>query len=194
MSPKLLRLPPALRKLPPQLLLAALVLLAALASGVVSHLGQRARGSEAAAPPAASPRKDDAATDEAGEAAALARPVEEAFEAARAGDLEAYLAQFAGSLRSELARTRAEKGDAYLRSYLARFTAPVKGLAVRASEKETAGPDLVRCPVEFVYSDRNEVQAYFLEREGDRWLIRRIDPVRAAQTIIPYGTPVEQVK
>jgi len=77
---------------------------------------------------------------------------------------------------------------------LARFTAPVRGLAVRASEKQEAGPDRVRLPVELVYVDRNELQTYVLHREGTGWRIGRIDPVRSAPTLIPYGTPVEQAR
>src|SRR5438045_1586529 len=111
MPPALLRLRQALVKAPPQVLLAAVVLGAAL----VSALAPRGRGParEAAAhPPAAA---SSPLLFEEGEPAS--RPVEEALEAARKGDLDAYLAQFTEPLGSQLARTRAEKGDGYLRDY-----------------------------------------------------------------------------
>src|SRR5262249_61195274 len=97
-------------------------------------------------------------------------------------------------LRSELEEARAAKGDGYLRGYLSRFTTPIKGLAVRVDQQEVIGPSAIRLPVEFVYADRNERQSYSLQMSRGRWRITRIDAVRAAPTLIPYGTQVERVR
>jgi hypothetical protein len=104
------------------------------------------------------------------------------------------MAQFADPLRAQLIRLRAEKGDVYLRDYLARLTRPIKGLAADLARTEEVGPSEVRLPIQFLYSDRNEVQSFFLRRSGDRWRITRIETARSAPVLIPYGTPMEKVK
>lgn len=194
MRPPLARIRAALSRLPLQLRLVALVVLAAGGSVLYSAVAQRSASSGEAA------QRDRVTADaplevsdpEAG--AAVSRPVEEAFDAARRGDLEGYLAQFAEPLRGQLARMRGEKGDGYLQDYLRRLSEPIKGLAVRLSEQQEVGPETLRCPVELVYQDRNEVQSFTLKRAGDRWLIERIDSVRAARTLIPYGTHIKDVR
>jgi hypothetical protein len=197
MVPLLARLRRAFRSCPPPLRLAAAIVLLAAAS--VAYQGLRSRAGTGVVGTQSGPGPASAGGDDASaEGDAIARPVNQAFDAAGRGDLERYLEQFADPLRSQLARTRAEKGEAYLRDYLARLAGPVKGVAVRLSEKQELGPDSVRVPVELVYQDRNEVQTFHLQRgeEGPSasWRIRRIDAARAAPTLIPYGTPVEQVR
>src|SRR5262245_42924348 len=177
-----LRLPPPLRNVPVPLWLAALVLAGAAASTLVSRRQAAVPGP---APPGTVIRP---------EGPSPAEPVEAAFEAARRSELDAYFAQFAEPLRAQLARTRAEKGDAYFRNYLQRLTAPLKGIAVRLSEQQHTGPATLLVPVEFVYQDRNEVQTFELRREGGGWRILRIEAIRAAPTLIPYGTPVQEVR
>jgi hypothetical protein len=188
----MLRTPPRLRQLfrsvPPQLRLAALVLAAALASAAYHRLS--VPGSRLPAPSfqLSSGREPRAASREP------SQRIEDAFQAARKGDLDGYLAQFADPLRAQLARTRAERGDRYLRDYLARLTGPVKGLAFDPTRREEVAPETVRFPVEFIYADRNEIQTFVLQREGDRWRIRSIDTPRSAPTLIPYGTPIQQLR
>src|SRR5436305_8024741 len=148
------------RKLPPQLLLAALVLIAAAGSAVVGL----ARG-RATAPGAAGSARG-AAPDPGDEDALLALPVEQAYTAARQGDLETYLAQFTDPARAQLAATRRDKGDAYLKDYLARLTGPLKGLAADLTRKQQLDPDSARLPFQFVYADHNESQAFIPRREG----------------------------
>ena len=177
-----------LRRISPQWVLVALVAVAAAASAVRSarlHPEANAGNAEARATRAPDPEADGSP---------LSQPVEEAYEAAKDGNLDRYLEQFAEPLRSQLARTRAEKGDGYLRDYLARFTSPLKALAIHVDRKEVTGPNDVRVPVEFVYADRNETQWFSLQQEGGRWRMAGIDSVRSARTLIPYGTPIEQVK
>lgn len=184
MLPRLLHRLQAARRLPPQVLLILAVSAAALASGLYGML----RG-PAASPPALSLAPDPPDPD-----ALLSRPVETAYEAARRGDLSRYLDQFTDPLLAQLSATRADKGDPYLRDYLDRQTAPLKGLAADLTRKKALDPDAVRLPVEFVYADRNEVQWFVLRRAGDRWRISRIESVRSAPTLIPYGTPVQSLR
>lgn len=193
MAPALTRLHTAFKAVPLQLRLAALVLVAAGVSALYAGYAGRApySGGELPAPSAPPEVATEVSDPEAG--AALSRPVEEAFDAARRGDLETYLAQFGEPLRGQLTQTRGEKGDGYLRDYLRRLSEPVKGIAVRLSEQQEVAPETLRCPVELVYQDRNEVQSFTLKRAGGRWLIERIDSVRAAPTLIPYGTHIKDV-
>lgn len=190
MPPAKARLRQALRSLPPQLRLAAALAVAALASAIYSAVSsQRSAISTAPAVLPNTPDHRSAAVPPTPDT-----PIQAAFEAARKGDLDGYLAQFADPLRTQLARTRAEKGDAYLRDYLARLTAPLKGIAVDLTRKEEVGPDTLRLPVQFIYADRNELQPFLLRRDGARWRILRIESLRSAPTLIPYGTPIQQVR
>jgi hypothetical protein len=185
------RLPPRLRqalsKIRFQWLLVGLVAVGAATSAVRSSRLH---------PEATAGRREAtrAAPDPEEEGDRLSQPVEDALSAAKDGNLDRYMDQFADPLRGQLARTRAEKGDAYLRDYLARLTGPLKGLAVHVDRKEAIGPGAARVPVEFIYADRNETQSFSLQQDAGRWRITRIDTVRATQTLIPYGTPIEQVR
>lgn len=181
-------LPLRLRKNYLQWALIGLVVVAAAASAVrSSRLHPKATASPGA-PAAAEARDPEAEGDR------LAQPVEDAFAAAKDGNLDRYLDQFSGPLRGQLARSRAEKGDGFLRDYLARLSGPIKGIAVHVDCQEMTGAGSVRVPVEFIYADRNEMQRFSLQRSAGRWRIARIESVRAARTLIPYGTPIEQVK
>jgi hypothetical protein len=63
-----------------------------------------------------------------------------------------------------------------------------KGVAV-SDPRITGQTAAVR--VEYVYQDRNEVQALYLERCATGWKIVRADGDERIQTLIPYGTPVK---
>lgn len=188
----LLQVRPASRKVPPQMALIVLVLLAAAASALLSASGRR-RATQQEAPDATVTAAAQAAEAAEDAKRALAQPVESAYEAARKGDVATYLAQFTDPLRTQLDRTRAQQGDAYLKSYLSRLTGTVKGVAVDLTSKEDVGPDLARLRVELVYADHNEAQPFVLRHEGTIWRISKIEALRSAPTLIPYGTPLEQV-
>jgi hypothetical protein len=181
------------RRLPVQWALMGLVLLTALASALYSRLKSRPNSESAEAinavsvmPPSPSPPVEEGVTP--------ATPVEAAMEAAKRGDLDAYLAQFADPLKAQLTKTRAEKGDAYLRDYLKRLTTPIKGIAADLNRMETVRPDTVNLPVQFLYADHNETQTFQLRQQGAEWRICQIASARAAPTLIPYGTPIDQIK
>lgn len=194
MPPRLRRWLRALREAPPQLVWAGVVAVLALGSLLIPQAAGRL-----GRPPEPAPAEPETAPDPAASLRArAAQTVQDALEAARTGDLAAYLERFGEPLRSQLDRTRRERGDAYLRDYLRRTMEPVKGLAIDHTrielDPDEAGADLARVPVEFVYQDRNEVQRFLLRRDGDAWRIARVEAVRAVRTLIPYGTPIEDVR
>jgi len=106
------------------------------------------------------------------------------IDAARAGDVRAYLNCFSGLLREQL--TAAAKEDAKFKAYLISQNAAVLGMAVTITERPAA--DEVRARVEYVYGDHNEVQNVSLKRDGALWKIVRIDGAQLVQPIVPYGT------
>jgi hypothetical protein len=187
-SRPLRRLLPAVRRIPLPLRLIFLVLAAALASLLTTHLRPTAETVEtpnrATSPPASAPVV---------ESASPALPVEEAIEAAQKGDIDGYLARFTDPLSAQLTRLRAEKGDAYLRDYLTRLTAPVRGITADLNRRESVGPDTIRLPIEFVYADHNEMQRFLLRQERGQWRISGVDLVRSSPTLIPYGTPIQEL-
>jgi len=111
------------------------------------------------------------------------------LDAARAGDVDAYLGFFTGQLRESLEQALREQGKQAFAEYLRQANAPIKGIAI--AEAESLHPRAVRLRVEYVYADRNEVQYMDLEKIDGRWRITRLSEAQRVKTIIPYGTPVE---
>ncbi|MBV9468013.1 MAG: hypothetical protein JO316_22620 [Abitibacteriaceae bacterium] len=181
------------RKLPPQLKFMVVVLLAAAASGLYSTLARSRSVEQVGADTSETTRQAIAAETAEESKRALAQPVENAFEAARKGDLERYLSQFTNPLREQLNRTRTQQGEGYLRRYLTQLTGTIKGVAVDLTRKEEVGPDLVRIHVELIYADHNESQPFVMRQENGSWRISKIESLRSAPTLIPYGTPLEDV-
>lgn len=105
------------------------------------------------------------------------------FDAARAGNAQAYLDCFSGTLRNQLAATAKE--DAKFKEYLIRQNSAVQGMAVTVTDRPNA--DEARARVEYIYRDHNEVQNVRLKREGPRWKITNMDGAQPVQPIVPYG-------
>jgi hypothetical protein len=171
-----------LRRFPTAVWLMAAVLLAAGASalmkGSLPDLAASARARLAAWQE--SPRPEDA--------------VWQAVDAAKAGDVERYLALFAEPMRGRLEQSRREMGEGAFRDYLTRTASEPKGIAISSLDEPDAEPAPARrYRVEFVFADRNEVQEYTLQRDGRRWRIAAVDGSERIRTLIPYGTPVEKV-
>jgi len=108
------------------------------------------------------------------------------FDAARAGDAQAYLDCFSGPLREQLVATARE--DVKFKEYLLRQNSAVQGMAVTITDRPN--PDEARVRLEYVYRDHDEVQNVRLKREGARWKIVNMDGAQAAQPVVPYGTKV----
>jgi hypothetical protein len=111
------------------------------------------------------------------------------MDAARDGDVRAYLGCYTGQMEGTLRQIVKEKGEAALASYIRNFNASVKGVAIQ--EPQSTADREVRLRVEFVYRDRNEVQIYYLERGGANWKIGRQENAQGVKTLVPYGTAVE---
>jgi hypothetical protein len=102
--------------------------------------------------------------------------------AAKAGDVKAYLASYTGKMEAALRQTLTA-------NYLKETHAAIKGVAVSDPQKITDMEAKVR--VEYIYQDRNEVQVAYLEKGPDGWKISRVDSDERVQTLIPYGTPIK---
>jgi len=111
------------------------------------------------------------------------------LDAARDGDVRAYLNCYTSQMESSLRQIVKEKGEPSLADYIRAFNASVKGVAIQ--EPRPAGDNEVRVRVEFVYGDRNEAQIYDLQRSAGQWRIATQENTQGVKTIVPYGTPVE---
>jgi hypothetical protein len=108
--------------------------------------------------------------------------------AARAGDVQRYLANYTGGMERALKQAVAESGEGSFNRYLILSNADVKGLAVGQPEKVSDVEVKVR--VETIYQDRNEAQTMYLEKGPGGWKISGADSNERVKTFIPYGTPV----
>lgn len=174
-----------LRKIPVAVWLMAAVVVAAIAS----HLAGAGRQRRAAAPEPIPVAAED--PELRGSPAGV---IAETWEAARSGDLDAYLSYFAEPLRSQLLRLRAERGDAELRDYLRRSCERVYNFAVREYDRREVAPGEFLYPVDFVLGgDLREEQGYVLKQIDGRWRIVRLEVATRGRLPIPFGTPIEQV-
>jgi hypothetical protein len=110
------------------------------------------------------------------------------LDAARDGDVEAYIACYAGQMASQLQQSRKEMTAQGFADYLKSRNREIKGVAI--NEPELASDREARIRVEYVYQDRNEVQQVYLERIEGAWKIRGVDTAERVKTLVPYGTPV----
>lgn len=111
------------------------------------------------------------------------------LDAARDGKVADYLAAHTGQMRASLDQAVAEQGrDAFAR-YLKESNAAIKGVALEPPQPLTDREVKVR--VEYIFADRNEVQFLYLEKDGNRWRIARVDSAERIKTLVPYGTPVQ---
>jgi hypothetical protein len=110
------------------------------------------------------------------------------LDAARDGDVAAYLACYAGELTKRLEQSRDEMTAEGFAAYLKKTNAEIKGIAI--NEPEQASDSRVRVRIEFVYADRNEAQTVYLEKSGRDWKIVGLDSAERVPTLVPYGTPV----
>lgn len=111
------------------------------------------------------------------------------LDAARAGNVAAYLACYSGAIEASLQQSVRESTEAGFAKYLRDSNAAIKGVAV--SDPQPVGDKEVSVRVEYVYQERNEAQTVHLERVGGAWKITRVDGAERVKTLIPYGTPVQ---
>jgi len=110
------------------------------------------------------------------------------LDAARSGDVRAFLASYTGPMEAALRQTLAETTEPGFAVYLRDSHAAIKGVAVSDPQRVTDQEMSVR--VEYIYQDRNEAQMMYLEKGPDGWRISRADSDQRVKTLIPFGTPV----
>ena len=111
------------------------------------------------------------------------------LDAARAGDVTAYMASYTGQMSTALQQSLAESTPEAFSKYLKDSNAAIKGVAI--SEPQPLTDREVRVRVEYVYQDRNEAQSVYLEKGSGAWKIARVDGAERVKTLVPYGTPVQ---
>ncbi len=111
------------------------------------------------------------------------------LDAARAGDVNRYLAQYTGQMETSLREAVAESGEAAFAKYLQDSNAAIKGVAIMEPQPLTERE--VKLKVEYVYQDRNETQQLYVEKTPGGWRIARVDSAERVKTLVPYGTPVQ---
>src|SRR5579872_5795251 len=111
------------------------------------------------------------------------------LDAARIGDVKAYMASYTGQMDSALKQSLAETTEAGFAKYLKDSNAAVKGIAI--SEPQPLTDREVKVRVEYVYQDRNEAQTMYLEKDAAGWKIARVESAERVKTLVPYGTPVQ---
>ena len=109
------------------------------------------------------------------------------LDAARAGDVKAYLASYTGDAEAALRHTAAE--NPVFSKYLQDSVAGVKGIVV--SDPQSITDQQVQVRVEYVYEKRNESQTLYLEKGARGWKIIRTDAEERIQAPVPYGTRVK---
>lgn len=122
-------------------------------------------------------------------AAGPAEAIYAMLDAARGGDIRAYLLHYSGPMNATLRRAVADQGEAAFKNYLVSSNAAIKGVAVMDPQPVSDGE--VAIQVEYVFQDRNERQTMYLENRGGAWTIYRVDTSEHVKTAVPYGTPVQ---
>ncbi len=111
--------------------------------------------------------------------------------AARTGDVRAYLACYTGPLQATLRQVLAESGESDFAQSLRDSHSAIKGIAVSALQP-MAGPE-AGFRVEYTYQDHSTAQEMYLEKDPNGWKISRADNEELSKTLIPYGTPIKQL-
>jgi hypothetical protein len=110
------------------------------------------------------------------------------LDAARAGNVNAYLDAFSGPMRDQLLQVVKENSEPGFAAYLKSQNSAFQGVAVSVTNRSGDAEAQVR--VEYVYSDRNEVQSVSLRKESSRWKIFRVAGAEQVKTLVPFGAAV----
>jgi hypothetical protein len=110
------------------------------------------------------------------------------LDAARAGDTAVYVDTFAGSLQQQIQQLIRESGRKQFASYLTGQSSSFQSVALSVADQPSDVEARLR--VEYVYTNRNEVQIFHLRKSGGRWKIIGISGTDQIKTLIPYGTAV----
>jgi hypothetical protein len=110
------------------------------------------------------------------------------LDAARSGNTARYIDSFSGSLQQQIQQTIRESGKAQFSTYLTNQSARFQSVAVSISDQRSDREAQMR--VEYVYTNRNEVQLFHLAKQAEGWKITGISSTDQIRTLIPFGTAV----
>ncbi len=108
------------------------------------------------------------------------------LDAARAGNTKAYVEAFGGPMHDQLVQMVNESAEAKLSAYLTAQNAAFRGVAVAIIDRPNAAEAEAR--LEYIYSDRNEIQNLYLTKERGKWRILKVAGAERIKTLIPFGT------
>jgi hypothetical protein len=110
------------------------------------------------------------------------------LDAARTGNTAGYVDSFSGPLQQQIQQAVRESGKTQFAAYLTNQSSSFQSVALSVAAQPS---DLeARLRVEYVYSNRNEVQTYHVRKLSSRWKIVGISGTDLTRTLIPYGTAV----
>ena len=118
------------------------------------------------------------------------RCLERMLEAARVGDLDAYLDCFSGPLRERLAREIASRQRDAAAAELQSGEADLKSFATHPLMPPREGEGEAVVTLERIYARRHDLQRVRLQNRNGAWKIVELVPVDRVAPPIPYGTPV----
>ena len=96
-------------------------------------------------------------------------------------------------LRTRLDATVRELGETGFADYLGQRVEELMGVALYDVERPPTGGAAVT--VEYVFANEKEMQRLHLEEaRGGGWRITAADASRREKSLIPYGTPIEEVE
>ncbi|MFN0122910.1 MAG: hypothetical protein ACKV2V_20615 [Blastocatellia bacterium] len=104
--------------------------------------------------------------------------------AAREGNVQAYLNCYSGAVRQNLEKTATEMGEQKFSDYLKQLNNEVTGIAVSDLEQSNGTASL---KVEFVLRGKNEAQKHHFKFIAGAWKIAQVDGAEQIKTLIPYG-------
>lgn len=107
---------------------------------------------------------------------------------AREGRVGDYLNCFDAPLRAKLEGVRDKGGPGEFAASLRRRAEPVRGVAF--SDETRLDESTVRVKVEWVFTDRNEIQSFMLRKGEWGWKIADMTEAQYKKPLIPYGTKV----
>jgi hypothetical protein len=110
------------------------------------------------------------------------------LDAARAGDIAVYVDTFSGPLQHQIEQVIREGGKTQFAHYLTAQSSSFQSVALSVADQPSDVEARLR--VEYVYSNRNEVQTFHLKKSAERWKIIGISGTDQIKTLIPYGTAV----
>ena len=110
------------------------------------------------------------------------------LDAARAGDTAVYVDTFSGPLQQQIQQAIRESGKTQFVTYLTAQSSSFQSVALSMADQPSDVEARLR--VEYVYTNRNEVQTFHLKKSGGRWKIVGISGTDQIKTLIPFGTAV----